>query len=123
MRRRAMYITLLGLGTLLILASTVYKFWADNRSEQDANRLAETRHQETLAVVTAAQEQREAYIKAREELRVGGAPVTASSERSNVELDLKRLDDRLDRALREVAPAMVERLRQERRLTDAATAA
>src|SRR6266851_9421206 len=130
MRRMVLYIALLVVGSLFILAANVYKVLSDRRSaeekrvaENDAKALAETRHQEMLAVVAAAKEQRETYVRAYEELKTSGPPVAASPEQAEPELDLKRVDERVDRALREVAPAMVERLQRERKLTEAAIAA
>jgi len=131
MRPLTVYITLLALGSFLILAANAFKAWADKRStdqkrmeESTARTLAETRHQEMLAVVAAAQEQREVYVRAYEDLKAGTSPDAGPvpSVEDDPTVDLKGVDARLDRTLREIAPAMVERLQHERKEKQAAFA-
>ncbi len=125
-----MYIALLAVGTLFILAANVYKAWSDKRgadekrvAEANAAALVETRHQEMLEVVAAAQQQRDAYLKAYEELKNSSSTAPAPPPSDNTGLNLKYVDDRLDRALRQVAPTMVKRLQHERALAEANAAA
>src|SRR5262245_65898014 len=97
------YIGLLAVGSLLILAANVFKAWTDKRAadekrtaEEAAQKLAETHHQEMLAVVAAANSQREAYVRAYEELKTSGTTGSVSALQPAHELDLKAVDERLD---------------------------
>lgn len=121
-----MYVTLLIVGSVIILAANVYKVWAD-KVEKDEKQVAdaekarlalvvdETRHQETIAVIAASEQRASVYRQAYEEVKKQALSPASSTTASSRELDFKFADERFEQALREVAPATVERIDRERK--------